>query len=156
MIITLSMKKNRKTFALSFVKRYVRLAVWFFGIHDGHQYLRLGGRIEQLQKLNGKRFTVEYLKEAHRLCQHAIAGRPTVCPSHKDGAPRVGSRRGFPLIIPGPLRLLMEAGDKMTIRAVLTVLTVFRIIKYPGTLKLATITDPFNGISEELSAVEVG
>jgi hypothetical protein len=71
------------------------------------------------------------------------------------GGPRVASRRGLPLIIPGVIRLQIEAGNPVVIRTVLTILSVYRIIKYPGSLKLATITDPFKGLSETLDKVEV-
>lgn len=68
---------------------------------------------------------------------------------------RVSSRRGLPLIIPGPLRLQMEAGDSCAIRSVLTILSLYRVIKYPGNLKLQTITDPFKGVSESLPPMEL-
>lgn len=67
----------------------------------------------------------------------------------------MASRRGLPLIIPGPLRLLMETGDSRCIRVVLTLLSIFRIFKFPSEPKLATITDPFKGISETLHTTEV-
>jgi hypothetical protein len=93
-------------------------------------------------KLSGFTFTVSYLKEALRLCQKAIAGEPTV--SHSE--PRVASRRGLPLIIPGSLRLLIEAKDPRVTKGVLTVLSVFRVMPAQPKLKLETITSPFSGL----------
>lgn len=49
----------------------------------------------------------------------------------------------------------MEARSLVVIRAVLTILSVFRIIKFPGVLRLETITDPFKGISPTLPPMEV-
>jgi hypothetical protein len=49
----------------------------------------------------------------------------------------------------------MEARDRAVIRVVLTMLSIFRIIKYKGTLKLSTITSPFKGLSQTLHPVEV-
>jgi len=84
-----------------------------------------------------------------------MAGSPTVAPQ-KDGTVRVKSRRGSPTIIPGTLRLQMEARDSVTIRAIFTILSIFRIIKYPGQLKIETITNPFTGLSDILPLGEVG
>jgi hypothetical protein len=43
------------------------------------------------------------------------------------------------------------AGDQNNIRVILGLLSLFRIIKFPGILKLETITDPFKGLEETLS-----
>lgn len=59
-------------------------------------------------------------------------------------------RRGLPLIIPGSLRLLIEARDTAVIRMVLTVLAVFRVMPSYPKLKLETITNPFNGLSDKV------
>lgn len=103
--------------------------------------MKLGRRIERLVKLSGFTFTVQYLKEALRLCQKALAGEPT----QSSQEPRVASRRGLPLIIPGYLRLRMEAKDPRVIRAVLTLVSVFRVMPSWPTLKLETITSPHRG-----------
>jgi len=67
----------------------------------------------------------------------------------------VGIAGGLPTIIPGSLRLLIRAGDSSTIRAVLTLLSVYRVISIPVQLKLGTITDPFKGQSETLPKYEL-
>ena len=71
----------------------------------------------------------------------AVGGEPSV----SSQEPRVASRRGLPLIIPGDLRLRMEANDPGVVRMVLSLLTVYRIMKTYPRLKLETITAPFNG-----------
>jgi hypothetical protein len=48
------------------------------------------------------------------------------------------------------------AGDQNNIRVILGLLSLFRIIKFPGILKLETITDPFKGLEETLSPAKVG
>jgi len=108
--------------------------------------MKLGRRIERLVKLSGFTFTVQYLKEALRLCQKALAGEPTRS-SHE---PRVAVRRGLPLIIPGSLRLLMEAKDIRVIRAVLTLVSVFRVFPSWPKFKLETITGPHTGLIKDL------
>jgi hypothetical protein len=62
---------------------------------------------------------------------------------------------GLPRIIPGSLRLSLRSKDRMTMRAVLSVCSVYRIIKIPGKTKLETITDPFKGQSESLPFYEI-
>lgn len=138
-----------------FLNRYIRLVLWFLSISTANPYRVLAGRIHFLQVHNGPKKTVAYLKECLRLVQHYVAGSPTSTPQ-KDGEVRVKSRRGLPTIIPGSLRLLIEARDSRTIRAILTILSVFRIIKYPGQLKIETITEPFKGLSDTLPLGEVG
>lgn len=68
--------------------------------------------------------------------------------------PRVATRRGLPLIIPGHLRLLIEAGDKSIIRVVFTVLSVYRVIPAYPKLKLGTITSPFSGRFKDLPELD--
>lgn len=105
-------------------------------------------------KLSGFTFSVQYLKEALRLCQKAIANEPTT----SSQEPRVATRRGLPLIIPGDLRLLMEAKDSRVIKVVLTMISVFRVFPSLPKLKLETITGPFKGLykttPEIISAVQ--
>lgn len=146
--------RNNKAHKTSFYTRYVRLVLWFFNKSDT-TYFVLMKRITTLIKTNGEEFTVNYLKEAVRLVNHYLAGRPTTCPQEGSG-PRVASRRGLPLIIPGPLRLLIEGRDSDAIRIVLTILSVFRVIKYEGRLKLETITQPFTGLTTKLAPWEIG
>jgi hypothetical protein len=93
-------------------------------------------------KLSGMTFTCQYLKECVRLCQKRIAGEHT----QSSDEPRVAICRGLPLIIPGDLRLRMEAKDLRIIKVVLTVLSVFRVMPAAPKLKLETITSPFKGV----------
>lgn len=145
--------KVKMRMGTKFLFRYLRLVLWLFDIKaHSPQYQVLIKRIYSLLSSNGNEFTTRYLKECVRLIQHWIAGVPSVC---NEADLRVATRRGLPLIIPGLLRLRMEARDLAIIRIILTLLSVFRIIKYPGTLKLETITGPFTGISPRLPAIEV-
>lgn len=63
---------------------------------------------------------------------------------------RVSMRRGLPLIIPGSLRLLIEAKDTSIIKYTLTMLSVFRAIPAFPKLKLETITSPSTGVLKTL------
>jgi hypothetical protein len=129
------------------------LSVWLYGIHKSkhyQDYLKLYNRIIHLINTNGKTFTVQYLKESHRLVSKALAGEPT----RSSNEPRVASRRGLPLIIPGQLRLLIEGGSHPSmVKAILTLLTCYRVMPAAPKLKLGTITDPFSGISKSLPEI---
>lgn len=147
-------KVTRRGLGIKFLTRYARLVLWLLGVTDKNGYLVLINRIHSLIEKSGNKYATLYLKECVRLCHHWVAGRPTTCPQ-LDGSVRVATRRGLPLIIPGLLRLQMEGGDWVCVRVVLTYLSVFRIIKFPGVLKLSTITDPFKGISSVVAPIEV-
>jgi len=69
--------------------------------------------------------------------------------------PRVSTRRGLPLIIPGNLRLLIESKDIKVIRLIFTILTVYRVIPAYPKLKLGTITGPFTGIVKTLPELDL-
>lgn len=112
-------------------------------------FIKLASRIERLQKLSGFSFTVLYLKEAHRLTMKTLAGERV----EQDSSCRVAMRRGLPLIIPGDLRLLMEAKDLVIIKIVLTNLSVFRVMPAFPKLKLGTITEPSKGLVTSLPEI---
>lgn len=67
----------------------------------------------------------------------------------------IGLAGGLPTLIPGTLRTLIRSRDHLTIRAVLSTLAVFRIMKMPCSLKLESITDPFKGICDTLPSYEI-
>jgi hypothetical protein len=95
-----------------------------------------------LYRANGTTFTVQYLKECYRLTTKTLGGEAV----QSSSEPRVAFRRGLPLIIPGPLRLLLEAKDRKIVKAVLTVLSVYRVMPAAPRIKLETITSPHSGI----------
>jgi hypothetical protein len=108
-------------------------------------------RIEKFIKLSGPTFTVQYLKEATRITQKFISGEVQ---SKSEGV-AVSIVNGLPSIIPGPLRMKIRDGDPVTIRAVLTLLSLYKLLKCRPKLKLNTITDPFTGISKVLNPIRV-
>lgn len=72
-------------------------------------------------------------------------------------------RRGLPLIVPGKLRhqirLARDEGGWISIlitRAVLTVLSFYRVLSYSTKPDLAAITSPFSGVDPLLSEGELG
>lgn len=143
-----AVKKFTK-FSVKKLYNLINVSVWLFRmrhttIHT--ESLRLGRRIEHLLTVNGPTFTVLYLKEAHRLMSKTLGGESV----RSSNEPRVASRRGLPLIIPGYLRLQIEAKEISVIRLVFTILTVYRVIPAYPKLKLGTITSPFSGLVKTL------
>jgi len=108
-------------------------------------------RIAFLLEKSGPTFTVQYLKEATRVLQKFIAGQPC---SVSIGL-SVSLINSLPRLIPGPLRKLIRSGDQVTIRAVLTILTLYKIMDCRPNLKLNSITDPFTGVTSVLHPIKV-
>lgn len=132
------------------------LLLWYHSISTNvTAYYELIRRIETLWTSNGKQFVVLYLKEATRLCQFYIAGNPT----SSNASTRVASRSGLPTLLPSDLRRDFHnphSDSRISWKVVLAVLSLYRVIKVPGKLKLSTITDPFSGISTTLNVGELG
>jgi len=134
--------------------KYWLILVWLLGNRDVRaNSLLLVKRIRCLYTTNGALFTVMYLKESHRLIMKALAGKPQCC----EPPLRVATRRGLPLIIPGRLRILMENKNENSrvIKLVLSLITVYKVIKAPPKLDLSTITSPFKGISPRVLMEEL-
>lgn len=149
--------KSRSTSAfinLKLINRYVSLLLWFYKISGlgAAPYIKLTHRIEVLWTSNGAQFVVTYLKECHRLCQFYIAGTP----STNQTQLRLGVAHGLPTILPKSLRLVLTGSDsRIAWKVVLALLSLYRVIKYPGVLKLSSITDDFKGLDTRLPQVEV-
>lgn len=92
-----------------------------------------------------------YTKECVRVLQAFVSGHPI----YSTNEFIVGLAGGLPTILPGKLRSLIREGDAKTIRGVLSLLQVYRVLKVPGKLKLGTITDPFKGLEPTLPKYEI-
>jgi hypothetical protein len=92
-----------------------------------------------------------YLKEALRVIQKFISGeRLTVT----DGI-RMGLSHGLPKILPSSLRDSIRARETKEIRAILTIVSLFRVLQCEPLPKLETITSPFKGMAPDLPKYEV-
>jgi len=118
---------------------------------DRPTFIKLALRIQSLIVNNGKTFTVKYLKECVRIVQHFVSGNPISVTTEMP----ISLARGIPTIIPGKIRLQMHDGDHRVIRGVLTLLSIYRIIKINPVLKLGSITDPFKGLDPTLPKYEI-
>jgi len=131
---------------------YTKVLLWLFSLSsNNNQYFLLTSHISKMYKTNGPDFTVLYLKECYRLVTKVLAGKPETAVAPM----RVATRRGLPLIVPGVLRLSIESGNILDIKAVSSLLSVFRVIKASPKLKTSTITDSFSGNSPVIGEWEV-
>jgi hypothetical protein len=133
-------------FSLKAYFKWFEFLVWIYSFDKSlsphmRWFYELRKRILSLYKHNGSTYTVMYLKEAFRLTTKTLAGEHPVS-LHE---PRVATRRGLPLIIPGQLRLRIEARQPSIIKLTLTLLSSYRMMPASPKLKLETITDPFKG-----------
>jgi len=58
-------------------------------------------------------------------------------------------------VIPGQLRMKIRQRDQVTVRAVLTILSLYKVLKCRPKLKINSITDPFSGLSRVLHPIKV-
>lgn len=99
---------------------------------------------KHLKRTQGVKGLTKFLKAATVSVQQSLGGH-RVRDVGLLGARVARTQRGLPRFIPAQLRKRIRAGDPTAIRMILTLLNVYRIFKFPGTLKLQTITNPFMG-----------
>lgn len=111
----------------------------------------MGERIVHLHEKSGSSFTVMYLKECLRLIQKFISGNR----EESSIGIKLGLTNGLPSILPSELRSFIRAGSEKEIRATLTIISIFRVLKCAPKLKLNTITDKFGGLYTMFNPMEV-
>lgn len=95
--------------------------------------------VVRLQRRSGWPYVVLYLKASAVLLQQSVGGykisntRDLKCAVSRTGA-------GIPRIIPKQHRKALMSGDAWTFKIWLTLFGLYRVIDFPGTLKLNTIT----------------
>jgi hypothetical protein len=98
-------------------------------------------RFLALSRRNGISYSVRYLKSCYVLTHQAAGGH--ILDNNRDlGLAVKVSRQGIPRLIPRQLRSLIIEGHPTTLRFVLSVFSIYRVISFKGKLKLHTITDP--------------
>jgi hypothetical protein len=143
---------KRQFIPITKLSTFGRLLLWLFSSYDDKvKFFHMISSFHTIAKRCGTVFLVQYLRESHRLTMKTLAGQPENCVTF----PRVATRAGFPLIIPGTFRKRMFRKDIPTIQLVLSTLTFYRVLKIPPILKLDTITGAFTGVSEVLPEWEI-
>lgn len=97
----------------------------------------------RLQKRGGIKFLVIYLKGCASILQQSIGGQ-RLYDLTPFGA-RIGrTHAGLPNIIPALHRARIRRGDTWTIRFWMTLFGIYRILEFPGKVKISTITEDTN------------
>jgi hypothetical protein len=134
------------------VPKYIRVVVWILRIDDPSPFYILGDRIASLMDKSGKSFSSLYLKEAFRITVKFISGHKEL--NTLDDL-RLGIAFGLPKILPSELRNHIRSRNRMETRAILTILSLYRVIKASPKLKIDTITAPYTGVDSPFSDWEV-
>lgn len=100
-----------------------------------------------MRQKSGISFLALYLKASSTYVMQFIANpkRPKFITSVTYGPHVSLTRSGLPRIIPVSLRRAISNNDTIIIKVVLTILNLYRVLPYPGKVKLSTITDKWNG-----------
>jgi len=130
---------------------YTLILVWLLSLSKHRaSCLLMSSRISTLWSKSGQGYCVTFLKESFRLVAKQLVGEDAgVSPV------RIATRRGLPLIIPGSLRLLIEAKDPVVIKFVLSLLSLYRVMYARPVYKLETIYKPHTGQIDGLPQYEV-
>jgi hypothetical protein len=100
--------------------------------------------LSKIQQKQGTKGLVLFLKSSSVALQQACAGY--VVKDFAEVGPRIArSGSGLPRIIPARHRLLIRnrgPGCYILIRFYLSIFYVYRVLVFPGTVKLNTVTDP--------------
>lgn len=104
-------------------------------------------KIRPLRSKSGIINTVRYIKTCSVMVQQAMAGHIEKDLTKIAGVRPARSKSGLPAIIPSVIRARMQSDNFVSIsRFVLSVLSVFRDIPFPGdNFKTNSITDPYSG-----------
>lgn len=97
--------------------------------------------VRQLYKRQGPRGLAIYLK-ACSVCLQQAAGGMVTPSTWALGANVRRTRKGIPRLINPQHRVRIGLGDVAVIRFWLTLFGLYRVVEFPGKLKLKTITDP--------------
>jgi hypothetical protein len=92
-----------------------------------------------------------YLKECLRLIQKFISGDRQKC----SVGIKLGITHGLPSILPKELRSHIRNCDSVEVRAILGIISIFRVLRCAPKLKLSTITEKFSGIYTMFNPMEV-
>lgn len=95
----------------------------------------------RLYKRGGYQYVVIYLKACSVLLQQAVGGE-VISSTQSLGAAVARTKHGIPRVIPALMRKRILQRETAVIKVFLTLFNLYRVIEYPGKLKLKTITSP--------------
>jgi len=131
------------------IKRYLSLVLWLYGIENKKPFSDLLETIFTWRSACGWEWTIHRLKYVHVKTLQSLAKQPGVHVPNNEQRLAL-SRDGLPKCIPHSIRTQVREGNAKIIQALLSLLTVYRVIPIKGKLKLSTIVKPFSGLSTTL------
>jgi hypothetical protein len=137
--------------------RTIRLICVLHGLkHYITNYAKFTANLKRLWDCSGATFFVQYLKVCIRIVHCTI----TQVDFHLvKGEPRVAKTDlGYPAVIPLPIQEMMNlesSHGKRVIQSVISILSLYRVVRLRPKLKLGTITDPFMGVSEVIPIIHL-
>jgi len=156
MIFTAARQTPTKWLMVGEFHKFAWMAVRAHGLETlGLGFSVLVRNMRHLIKNSGRHFAASYFKECQRIMNKWLARDPTGI-----GIISVRcSRSGLPLLIPGELRrLILVRGDgasRLVFKAVVTILSVYRVMGLRPIRKIGPIIDPFSGNSQTLPTREL-
>jgi hypothetical protein len=93
---------------------------------------------------------VDRLKLTHISLLQYLAQQVNLHEKSTDQQRLAKTNDGIPKWLPHSLRDLLRKRDADAIRAILAIVTVYRVIPVKGSLKLKTIVSPFSGLTTKL------
>jgi hypothetical protein len=112
---------------------YIRFIITFIHVCHG------------IMVTQGAKGLVLHLKASGTMLQQSLGGHVVHDTANIAGVRIARTSKGLPRWIPVVFRIRIRAGDPVAIRLTLTLINVYRVISFPGTLKLGTITDSYIG-----------
>jgi hypothetical protein len=90
----------------------------------------------------------KYMKACTLYIYHylSVTRKHSFVHSHTFDLPVSLTSGGLPRVLPARFRESVRMTRTLEIRFILTVLGLYRVLPYPGKVKLSTITDPFSGV----------
>jgi len=104
-------------------------------------------RLNVIRRTQGMGTMCKYMKACTLYIYHylSVTKKHSFIHSHTFDLPVSLSAGGLPRILPSRFRDSVRKSRPLEIRFILTILGLYRVLPYPGKVKLSTITDPFRG-----------
>jgi hypothetical protein len=102
-------------------------------------------KLSKLYRHRGMKGMVLYLKACQVLFQQSLGGMRLGSDLNELKVRPSRTKAGMPRIVPAQWRFQVRQGDTLIMKLIMTLLALYRVLEFPGKLKLSTITDSFKG-----------
>jgi len=102
-------------------------------------------KLTSLYRHRGMKGMVLYLKACQVLFQQSLGGMRLGSDLNELKVRPSRTKAGMPRIVPAQWRFQVRQGDTLIMKLIMTLLALYRVLEFPGKLKLSTITDGFKG-----------